>query len=124
MVTPTLRFDRGTASASEEAAASKGAGLGGESLMSLLKVEQKPGQEIVQNQDEDDGIDHGLGDGPADAAGAADGDEALMAADRADDDGEDGAFEEAVKDIAEFDHETQIDEERLEGDGDFFVEHG
>src|SRR5690349_1183533 len=97
---------------------------GAESVMSLLKVEQEAREEIVQDQDEDDRVDHRLGDGAADAAGAADGDEALVAADHPDDHGEHGAFEEPVQDIADLNHEAEVDEERLEADGDLFVEHG
>ena len=39
-----------------------------------------------------------------------------MAGAGTDDDGEDGALEEAVEDVAELDDEPQVDEERLEGD--------
>ena len=81
---------------------------------SFVEIQQEPGEEIIQDQDQDDGIDHGLGDGAADAARAADGGQALVAGDGADDDGEDEAFEQAVQDVAEFDDIAQVGEEAIE----------
>ncbi len=60
---------------------------------SFLDVKQKAGEEVIQNQDQHDGVDDRLGHAAADAARAAAGDQALVAGNDADGQGEDKRFE-------------------------------
>ena len=93
-------------------------------MRSFLEGKQEAGEEVIEDEDEDDGVDHGLCDGTSDAARSADGHQSLVTADGADDDREDGALEQAVEHVAEFDHKAEVHEEGLEGDADLFVKHG
>src|SRR6185369_10909683 len=93
-------------------------------MPSFFKIKKEASEEIVEDQDEDDGIDDRLRDGTADAAWTADGDEALMAGHRADDDGKHGAFDETVQNVPELDDVMEVGQVSLEGDADFFVHDG
>src|SRR4051812_19300433 len=83
--------------------------------------EQDPGEDVIENHDQHDGINDRFGDGTADAARTADGDQSLVAGDNADNHGEAKTFEDAVRDVLGHDDTAQIMKERLERNIDVAV---
>src|SRR6266536_990577 len=89
-----------------------------------IEIHQEARHEIVQDQDQHDGVDHRLGHGAADAPWTADGLEALMTGDHADDDGKNESLEQSVDDFAQVHQVAEIAEISGKADADPIIVNG
>jgi hypothetical protein len=90
-------------------------------VVELFIFQQDTRQYVIKNHDENDGIDDRLRDGAADAARPADGHQALMARNNADDERETKAFENAVGHVLRVNKLSQVCEKRLKRNGHVIV---
>src|ERR1051326_1176885 len=84
-------------------------------------IKQDAGKDVIQNHNQDDGVDDGFGHRTANATRPAACNESLMTADNANDDAEDEAFENTIRDIFDIHGVTERGEERSEGNIDLVV---
>src|ERR1019366_6511524 len=92
--------------------------------MRWSSVQQDAGEHEIEEDDHDDGIDHGFRDGTADAPRTAAGDHSLVAGNNPDDPREAKALEHAVNDLLGADEVRHGAKEHLKGNVDFRGERG
>src|SRR5689334_7420918 len=89
-----------------------------------VEVEQQTGEEIVQDQDQNDRVDHRFGDGSAYAARAANRLQALMTGHHTNNDGKHQTLDQAVEYVLGPDHLMEVAKEGLERYGHVMVDFG
>src|SRR5207244_11832528 len=87
----------------------------------FFKVKEESGDEVIQDQDHHDRVNDRFGHRTANAARAADGLEPLVAANDANDQGENERFEKPFEHVTQFDDLTEVAETSLEGKRDFLI---